>query len=439
VLSCPDWSGKFVVYSAPSESGDRGAGLARIRIDNGVVESLTSPHRGRGNDTHPRFAADGRIAFSRGVEGARSFWLWSAADGERRIDFASGMAYGQAWLADGHLLAATDALGFRALVAIDPSDGSSQLLGARGARFPDVATDGALIFEHASYDANLWRVGAGTGAPERLTQSLRYDAYPRLAPDGRHLLYQTNRDGSESLYLRDLRDGSEHRLPLDPAMRWAQPAWSADGRQLLLTRYAAASGPERAAGKSTPIVDLWQFVIGSDRPAPLASAPAGAYDAQPDPDGVHAWARVGEERIARLLRFRLDGSGAPLTRKEVVEHYQIDAQGLFLVQDGDPRLYRCVDPTATSCVPLSIELAPGQRRNWALADGAVYFVGRDQAGAERLLRHDLANDAQSALDWPIPGTLIRSIDIDRRERFAIIALTDRVDVDLQWLAPEPSQ
>jgi DNA-binding winged helix-turn-helix (wHTH) protein/Tol biopolymer transport system component len=434
-LSCPDWAGNVVVYSAPPEADDRGAGLAQIRIDDGSRQSLTNPLRGQGNDTHPRVAADGRIAFSRGVEGDRSLWLWRPDSGERRIDFASGMVYGQTWLNDQRLLAATDALGFRALVAIDPVDGSAQLLGARGARYPDVAADGALIFEHASYDANLWRVEAGAETPERLTQSLRYDAYPRLAPDGRRVLYQTNRDGPESLYLLDLGDLTEHRLPLDPAMRWAQPAWSADGSRLLLTRYAAASGPQ-VTGKSIPEIDLWQFVLGSDQPTPLTAAPAGAFDAQLDPDGAHAWCRVGEERAARLQRFRLDGGGTPLTRSEIVEHYQIDAQGLFLVQDGDTRLFHCREPTAT-CSPLAIELAPNWRRNWALAEGAVYFVGLDDSGQAQLRRHDLVSNQQIVSPWPVPGTLGRGIDVDRRERFAIIARTDRVDIDLQWLAPEP--
>lgn len=436
VLSCPDWAGADVVYTAPPAAADRGAGLTRIHLDDGRREVLTSPMRASGNDTHPRIAVDGRIAFARGVEGDRSLWLWRAGLGETHIDFPPGMSYGQAWLPDGRLLTASDALGFRALVAVNPEDGAAELLGARGARYPDVATDGALAFEHASYDANLWQFAAtGQDPPRRLTPSLRYDAYPRLAPDGARVLYQSNRDGPESLYLLDLASGSESRLPLDPALRWAQPAWSADGRRLLLTRYAGASGPLRAAGKSIPDVDLWLYTLGSDRPTPLTGAPSGAHDAQFDPDGLHAWCRVGAEHAARLQRFALDGSGKPLIRAETVEHYQIDAQGLFLVVDGDPRLMHCADPIAPSCSPLPIELESTQRRNWALAEGAVYFV----AASGELMRHDLASGAQAALPWPAPGTLSRAIDVDRRERFAIIARTDRVDVDLQWLAPEGAQ
>lgn len=434
VLSCPDWSADWLVYSAPPTGPDRAAGLTRMRLSDGRREVLTSPALGDGNDTHPRIAADGRIAFGRGAEGDRSLMLWQSATGEQRIDVAPGMVYGQDWLPDGRLLTATDALGFRALVALDPISGAAELLGARGARYPDVAADGALVYEHASYDANLWLQAGDTAEPRQLTQSVRYDAYPRLTPDGSRVVYQTNRDGPESLYLLDLASGTETRLPLDPTMRWAQPAWSADGQRLTLTRYAGASGDIGAARVPTSLVDLWVYVLGSDAPTRLANAPVHAHDAQFDPDGEHAWARVGQERVARLVRFRLDGSAALLTRAEIVEHYQIDRQGLFLVQDGDPRLFRCADPEALACTALPLTLSPAHRRNWAIADGAVYAVTDGDDGA-KVIRFDLASGEQRRLSWPVPGALSRALDVDRKERFAIIARTDRVDVDLHWVAP----
>ncbi len=416
VLSCPDWVGDQVVYTAPAAVPEHGAGLARLHLSDGRRESLTAPPQGHGSDTHPRIDSNGRIVYTRGAEGDRSLRLREADGRDRRIEFPASMLYGADFLPNGRILAATDGLGFRALVAIDAATGAAELLGARGARYPDVAADGTLVYENASYDANLWLYDAGA-EPVRLTASSRYDAYPRLAPERQRLVYQSNRDGAESIYLLDLATRSESRLPLDPAMRWAQPAWSPDGRDLLLTRYAPGG------------IDLWRLTLGADSPQPLAHAPSGAHDAQFDPDGVHVWCRVGEERLAALWRFRLDGVAPAELLQESVEHYQVDPQGVFLVKVGDARLHRC-DPQG--CAPLPLELAPGHRRNWAIADGAVVYVGGENTDAT-VDRMTLADGEHSRLPWPRPGALSRAIDVSRDGQRAVIARTDRVEVDLMWV------
>lgn len=423
VHSCPDWSGDALIYTAPPIAPGRGAGLARLQLHDGTSQPLTDPPAGDGNDTHPRVAGDGRIVYSRGVESDRQLMVYSARDGERRIPFAPSMIYGQLWLPDGRVLVASDGLGFRALLAVQPDTGASELFGARGARYPDLANDGALAFEQATFDANLWQYLAGGAAPRQLTSSLRYDAYPRIAPDGTRVLYQSNRDGPESLYVLDLRSQAETRLPLDPTLRWAQPSWASDGRRIALTRYAPNG------------VDLWQYTLGSDAPTRLIHAPAGAHDGQLDSDGLHAWCRVGNERVAHLLRFALDGATPAQSRPEIVEHYQIDAQGLFMVLDGDDRLHHCADPLGAACVALPVKLDPGQRRNWAIADDAVYYVADEPGRPDQISRYRLSDGDRSTLPWPRPGALSRAIDVSRDGRMAIIARTDRVDVDLQWLAP----
>ena len=425
VFSCPDWLGEWLVYTAEPLDDDSGAGLSRVRLRDGTVEKLTQPVAAQGNDTHARFAPDGRIVFSRGVEGERLLYQWSAAEGERKLPFPPSMVYGQLWLPNGHVLAASDALGFRALVALDPDSGGSQLLGARGARHPDLAVDGAMVFEQASYDANLWWIAADGSGLRQLTRSQRYDAYPRLSPDATKVLYQSNRDGPESLYLLDLHNDQEQRLPLDPTMRWAQPAWSRDGTRLLLTRY---SGGETS---------LWLYVLGSEAPTAVVGLPEGAHDAQFDPDGVHAWFRTGPERSGPLLRFPLDHPASIEAGPDAVEHYQVSTAGLFLTSLDDARLQHCPDGRGKDCTALPVVLDPRQRRNWSVAAGSVYYVSAQSAVPDQVQRYRLDTGTVENLPWPRPGALSRALDVDPEGAFAIIARTDRIDVDLMWVSPEP--
>lgn len=414
-LSCPDWQGDWVVYSAPPPDAAHAAGLVRLHLRDGRREVLSTPTRSQGPDLHPRFGAGGEIVFARGLEGDRRLWRWRAG----RLDPIGpppGMLYGHAPLPEGGWLIASDVAGFRALVRIDPAHPGHVLLGARGARFPATAADGSLAYEIAHYDANLYLHGP-SGAPRRLSDSQRYDAHPRLDPSGRWLVYQSNRDGAESLYLQDLREGGERRLALDPAYRWAQPAWSVDSRGLSLSRY-------RADG-----VDLWWYALDADQVRPLHTAPAGCHDAQPAHDGVWIWCRRGTEVDAELWRFSVAATQPAQRLRTRVAHYQLGPQDLVYLDAEQAQLLHCT-ADANACHALPIRVAAQQLRNFALRERQLYYVPADDAG---IRRRSLIDGSEADTGWPAPDTLSRAVDVVGER--AVIARVDRLDIDLHWAAP----
>src|SRR5437870_13333601 len=113
------------------------------------------------------------------------------------------MAYGAVWLdSRGPIVASGDWLGFRALDIIDLERGEARLLGARGARFPDIGPNGEVVYESAQYSCNLWLLDRAKGpAKEALWKTTRYTTQPEFAPDGRRLAFASNRDGTDTLYV----------------------------------------------------------------------------------------------------------------------------------------------------------------------------------------------------------------------------------------------
>jgi hypothetical protein len=330
--------------------------------------------------------------------------------------------YGVVPLADGRLLLATDALGFRALTAFAPETATHSLLGARGARYPDVSVRGDIVFELASYDANLWLHGTGQAEGERLTASNRYDAYPRLSPDGRQLAFQSNRDGLEAIYLLDLDTRVETRLPLSGEDRWAHPSWSPDGHALVLTRYASA------------VTEIWRYRIGSALAEHLPQVPLGAHDPQFDLDGVHLWYLIETPQRTALRRVSLEHVDDLYERPESVYHFSIDPQGLYFLENDRPALVHCATPDAPTCKAFAFEMVTDQRRNWAVADDAIYFVGLDaEQKEEGLQRYTPSTGALEKLSWPVPSTLSRALAVSRDGTRAIIASTDKLDIDLMWV------
>lgn len=428
VASCGDLSadGQWWVHTAPPATDEQAAGLARLHVGDGRIERLTHPTRAQGDDVEPRVSpwdAD-RLVFQRGREGEVRLWeLRGSGKGAeaQALPLEAGMHYGAAWLKRDQLLLASDLSGFRALQQLDLDSGVLTLLGARGARYPSRAADGSLAWEQANYDANLWAYRHDGTPPARLTASVRYDAYPRLSPDGRLLAYQSNREGNELIYLLDLEAGTEQMLPLDRRYRWAHPAWSHDGRALWLTCYGD-SGTE-----------LWRWSLGAAAPARWNAVAVGGHDAMPDPrHPERLWYLRGEGVAAAL--YHQDGTAPPRLQAASVAQYEIKPDALYLVHSGTDQIQRCPLHSPRQCSALAgVRLAPGQERNWTVSARAVWFAPPQ---SRTLSRHDLATARMAPSDTPVGGALTRAVAVNEDESLIVVAQLDALEVDLHWV-PAP--
>lgn len=420
--SCPDLSadGQELIYSAPPASDEHGAGLHALRLADGAIRVLTKPTQAQGDDRDPRIGPDGDIAFFRGTTGEASLWLHSAS-GDKRLAFDRMLAYGLVWLNPRQLLLASDVSGFRSLSRIDLDTGSNELLGARGARYPDLAADGSLVYELASYDANLWLYGSDA-PPRRLTQSSRYDAYPRWSPDGRTLVLQSNRDGNEMIYLLDLASGREQRLPLAPDSRWAHPAWSADGSLLWLTRYHAGQ------------TQIWTYSLGAETARHRSEFADGSHDAVPQPDADVLWYLTGIEQDNQL--WRRQGSAAPELFASGIAQYLPHREGLFLLPLGTSVIQRCSLEQPRSCTSLAARIDPAHSLNWTVVGKGLWFVAPQTTQLQRL---DLDSGQIRGSAWPRPGALSRAFELSADEQQLVIATLDDLALDLYWVQGQRSQ
>jgi dipeptidyl aminopeptidase/acylaminoacyl peptidase len=104
---------------------------------------------------------------------------------------------------------------------------------------PQISPDGKLVVYvvgSVDLDGNkisscLWLASTDKGEPRQLTNTTKKDRHPRWSPDGKHILFESNRSGDNQLWIIDL-DGGEARQLTTISTEASNGIWSRDGKHI---------------------------------------------------------------------------------------------------------------------------------------------------------------------------------------------------------------
>ncbi|WP_179345846.1 amidohydrolase family protein [Winogradskyella ursingii] len=98
----------------------------------------------------------------------------------------------------------------------------------------DVSPDGKTIMFDMMGD--LYTIPISGGKATRITQGMPYDVHPRYSPDGKSILYISDKSGSDNLWTMDLETKEETQLTKDKDKYHVSASWSPDGEYIVGTR-----------------------------------------------------------------------------------------------------------------------------------------------------------------------------------------------------------
>lgn len=100
----------------------------------------------------------------------------------------------------------------------------------------DVSPDGASIIFDMLGDIYLLPIAGGRAIP--LTRGMALDTQPVYSPDGRSILFVSDRSGAENLWLMDADGQNARQISFyDDNPVWVSPEWSPDGSRIIASRF----------------------------------------------------------------------------------------------------------------------------------------------------------------------------------------------------------
>jgi dipeptidyl aminopeptidase/acylaminoacyl peptidase len=125
---------------------------------------------------------------------------------------------------------------------------------------PQISPDGRqVVYTVTTVDlarnrtrTNLWLAPALEGAPRPLTTADKHDRHPRWSPDGKQILFESDRSGDSQLWLIDV-NGGEARHLTSIATEASNGIWSHDGKWLA---FVSAVYPEYSSKSFAESNDL---------------------------------------------------------------------------------------------------------------------------------------------------------------------------------------
>lgn len=382
VSACPgnsvvylDWNpadDHVLAYTAVEPGQAGGARLHLLRDEGGWHPVAFDYERTATNlDLYPRFSPDGRsIAFRRGSNPSSDIYVVSIDGGRiRRLTEVRATISGLDWLPDGSgLVFASDHEGRQELYSVTLADRTVAALGLVDASSPDIAAHAwRMSFQMEDWRSTLIEVPLRASARSHpLAPSSGRDQAATLSPDGRRVVFVSDRDGSSQLWSLDRASGKVERLTEHHDVRVDMPTISPDGQRVL---YAT-----RSHGRQ----ELWEYRFRDEARRRVAAIPLSLRNAIYADDGRSLWYVAWQGTRWTLYRCERSSADAACEGRQTklpalrVERSRLDGVdvlvlasplaggGLQIVSERDLRPLR------------KITLPPNDR--WAVVDDAVWSL-----------------------------------------------------------------
>ena len=251
----------------------------------------------------------------------------------------------------------------------------------------DVAGRGTMIFEGRSPRVNLREIASNGGdrSARFLTSGLSTDRQPIYTPDGKWIVFSSNRSGNLDLWALSPLTGAVRRLTDHGGSDW-DPAFTADGRWLL---WSSNRGGH---------FEIWMADADGSDPRRITDDGVDAENPTSGGDGSWIVYGSGNPEKAGVWKIRPDGTRATrLVPGAILPEASPDGRWVLYQLNRGPDLAVVGVASVEDGTPAGFEIridvrkassAIAGRARWMPGGRAIAFVGQDVRGVNGVFVQD---------------------------------------------------
>jgi Tol biopolymer transport system component len=213
---------------------------------------------------------------------------------------------------------------------------------------------------------------------EAVTQGLSIDRQPVFSPDGKQLMYSSNRSGNLDIWITDLESGVTSQLTDDPAGDW-DPAFTPDGQSVLWSSDRSEN------------MEIWLAAVDGSGARQISQDGKDAENPTMTRDGQWVVYASGHDDKRGIWKIRPDGTEA--TRLTSGSHLlpELSPDGryvLFNVIQQLDSFVKVLDLESGAILDFELHLKVTERdenivfgrARWEPDGKGIYYIGQDEQG-----------------------------------------------------------